>query len=154
MAKIRAVALDVDGVFTDGGVWWNETGEAFKRFSFRDIMGVSLGRKAGYQFALISGEGGPLLDRLAMKLGIEAVFPDCKDKAAALRLFSERTQLPPEAICFLGDDVNDLEALALAGLSACPADAHASVKAKVDWVLEARGGQGAVRELLDRLMGN
>ena len=66
--RIRAVALDVDGVLTDGALYWGAGGEELKRISFRDVMGISLGRRAGLRFALISGEGGPLLERLGRKL--------------------------------------------------------------------------------------
>ena len=83
---IKAVALDVDGVFTDGSFVWGPDGEEFKRFSFRDVMGISLARKAGIRFALISGEETPFVDRFAQKMGIADVYPGCKDKAAALRI--------------------------------------------------------------------
>lgn len=152
MAAIRALALDVDGVLTDGSFWWGPGGEEFKRFSFLDVMGVSLGRRAGLVFALISGEDSPLVDRFAAKMGILHVHKGCKDKAAALRSFSAAAGIPLEAIAFMGDDVNDLPALALAGLSAAPSGAHPSVKAKVDRVTSARGGDGAVREFIDALL--
>jgi len=149
---IQAIALDVDGVFTDGGFWLGSDGNELKRFSFRDVMGVSLGRKAGLRFALISGEDGPLLDSLARRLGILEVHGKCRDKGEALRAFAEKESLPLESICFMGDDINDLSAMELAGLSACPADAHPKVKARAAWVLKCGGGQGAVRELIDRLL--
>ena len=88
--KIKAIAMDVDGVLTDGGVWWGPNGEEWKRFHFADIMGLSLARKSGMVIALISGENSPLVDRLASKLGIGDVHKDCKDKASALRTFSEK----------------------------------------------------------------
>ncbi len=152
MGTIAAVALDVDGVFTDGGFWLGSNGGESKRFSFRDVMGVSLGREAGLKFALISGEGGPLLGELACRLGIQQVYGKCRDKAEALRAFAQTENLPLQSICFIGDDVNDLAAMELAGLSACPADAHPKVKSFATWVLTHGGGQGAVRELVDRLL--
>jgi len=88
--------------------------------SLCDIMGLSLARKSGMVLALISGEASPLVDRLASKLGIGDVYKNCKDKASALRTFSKSTDCIAE-ICFIGDDVNDLPALSIAGLSACPA---------------------------------
>ena len=153
MSQIKAVALDVDGVLTDGTFWWGADGEEWKRFSFADVMGVSLGRRAGLIFALVSGEDSPLVDRFARKMGIEDVYKDCKDKAAALRLFARNRGLELAEICFMGDDVNDLGALALAGFKAAPANAHASVKRCVDLVTIRPGGGGAVRELVDRLLG-
>src|SRR5258708_23923023 len=90
MKKLKAIALDVDGVLTDGGVWWGPNGEEWKRFCFADIMGVSLARKAGLIVALISGEDSPLDDPFAAKLGITDVKKNCKDKARALRSLSDR----------------------------------------------------------------
>ena len=88
LERIRAVALDVDGVLTDGGFWWGPGGEEWKRFCFADIMGVSLARRAGLQLALISGEDSPLVDRYAQKMHIQHVVKGCRDKAAALREFA------------------------------------------------------------------
>src|ERR1700739_1203489 len=125
---IKAIALDVDGVLTAGTFWGGPGGGGWKGFSFADGVGVSLGRKAGLIFALISGEDSPLVDRYAAKMGIEDVFKGCKDKAAALRAFAERRGLALSAVAFMGDDVNDLSAMVLAGLAAAPATAHASVR--------------------------
>ena len=152
MAGVRAVALDVDGVLTDGGLWWGPDGEEFKRFSFRDIMGVAEGTRAGLVFALISGEASPLVDRFARKMRIQHVHKGCRDKAQGIRDFAAAAGIPLEAIAFMGDDVNDLPAMALAGFSAAPANAHASVKRVVDLVTAAPGGDGAVRELIDALL--
>jgi 3-deoxy-D-manno-octulosonate 8-phosphate phosphatase (KDO 8-P phosphatase) len=152
--KIKAIAMDVDGVLTDGGVWWGPNGEEWKRFHFADIMGLSRARKAGMVIALISGENSPLVDRLANKLGISDVHKDCKDKASALRAFSERHELLLEQICFIGDDVNDMSALKIAGLSACPADARPSVREHCQVVTKLGGGNGAVREVVDMLLAS
>jgi 3-deoxy-D-manno-octulosonate 8-phosphate phosphatase (KDO 8-P phosphatase) len=146
---IRALALDVDGVLTDGGFWLGEHGEAFKRFSFRDVMAASLARQGGLRLVLITGEGGPLLDALARKFGIEEVRGNCRDKAGALRHYARDQGLTLEAICFLGDDVNDLPAMAIAGESAAPSDAHPAVLARVTRVLSRPGGGGAFREWVD-----
>jgi len=152
MDSIRAVALDVDGVLTDGGFWWGPSGEEFKRFSFADVMGVSLARKAGLVVALVSGEDSPLVDRYAAKLGIDDVVKNCKDKAAALRAIAERHGLRAEDICFMGDDVNDLGAMRFAGVAAAPADARPAVLAEADFVTASRGGNGAVRELIEAIL--
>src|ERR1700743_1828201 len=107
LQKIRAIAFDVDGVLTDGGVWWSSAGEEWKRFSFTDIMGVSLARRAGLALALISGEDSPLVDRFAAKMHIQHVFKGCRDKAAALRDFGLAAQIELSDISFVGDDIND-----------------------------------------------
>jgi 3-deoxy-D-manno-octulosonate 8-phosphate phosphatase (KDO 8-P phosphatase) len=149
LKPIKAIALDVDGVLTDGTFWWGAAGEEFKRFAFVDVMGVSLGRKAGLMFALISGEDSPLVDRYAQKMSIPDVFKGCKDKAAATREFAARRGLQLGQIAFMGDDVNDLPAFAVCGLSAAPATAHESVRRQATLVTRAAGGAGAVRELID-----
>lgn len=151
-AAIRAIGLDVDGVLTDGGVWWGPDGAEWKRFSFLDIMGVSLACKAGFAVTLISGEDSPLVDRFAAKFRLDDIAKGCTDKAAALEGFARRRGLSLAETCFMGDDVNDLGALALAGLSVAPASAHPAVRERVDLVTRAAGGQGAVRELVDRLL--
>ena len=152
MIAIRAVALDVDGVLTDGGFFWGPSGEEFKRFSFADVMGISLARKGGLIVALISGEDSPLVDRYAEKLGIRDVIKNCKDKGAALAEFALRHGLSKAEICFMGDDVNDLAAMDFAGLAAVPADARPAVRARAGFVATASGGNGAVRELLDAIL--
>src|ERR1700721_379699 len=91
LEAIRAVAMDVDGVLTDGGLWWGPNGEEWKRFCFADIMGVSLARRAGIQLALISGEDSPLVDRYAKKMQIQHVTKGGRAKAAALREFARAT---------------------------------------------------------------
>jgi 3-deoxy-D-manno-octulosonate 8-phosphate phosphatase (KDO 8-P phosphatase) len=152
MTRIKAIALDVDGVLTDGGFWWGPNGEEWKRFSFTDVMGLSIARKAGLKLALISGEDSPLVDRLAAKLGITDVHKNCKDKAEALRSFADCNQLRLDEICFMGDDVNDLGALEIAGLSAAPADAQHNVLEKAAFVSGHPGGNGAVRELIEAVL--
>lgn len=152
MGALKAMALDVDGVLTDGGVWWGPEGAEWKRFCFADIMGVSLARKAGLIVTLISGEDSPLVDRFAAKMNLTDVVKGCKDKAAALRAFAERHGLGLEEICFMGDDVNDLAAMKLAGWAAAPADARAVVRSCADVVTRASGGNGAVRELVDMIL--
>jgi len=152
LETIKAMALDVDGVLTDGGLWWGPGDEEWKRFCFADIMGVSLARRAGLILALISGENSPLVDRYAEKMHIPHVIKGCRDKAAALREFAAAAHLNLKEICFMGDDVNDLSAMAIAGLSAAPANAASVVLARANFIAKAAGGNGAVRELVDALI--
>ena len=146
------MAFDVDGVLTDGAVWWGPDGEEWKRFCFRDIMGVSLARKAGLALALISGEDSLLVDRFAVKMGIAHVNKGCKDKAAALRQFAAACGLGLDEVAFMGDDVNDVPAMEISGYPVSPGDGHPAARAVAAFVTEAHGGHGAVRELLDRLL--
>jgi 3-deoxy-D-manno-octulosonate 8-phosphate phosphatase (KDO 8-P phosphatase) len=148
---IKAIALDVDGVLSDGTFWWDGAGVELKRFSFRDVMGVARAARSGAIFALISGERNPIVDRYAAKMSITHVWQGCSTKDAALREYSEKIGIPLSEIAFMGDDVNDLAAMSIAGFTACPADAHESVKSVVNFVSRFPGGNGAVRELLDHL---
>jgi 3-deoxy-D-manno-octulosonate 8-phosphate phosphatase (KDO 8-P phosphatase) len=152
LKKIRALAIDVDGVLTDGGMWWGTNGEEWKRFSFSDVMGVSLARRAGFMLALISGEDSTLVDRYAEKMQIKHVVKGCRDKAAAVREFASAAGVRLAEVCFMGDDVNDLPAMAIAGFSAAPANAAAVVLARAHFVAKAAGGSGAVRELVEALL--
>ena len=152
MVDIKAIALDVDGVLTDGTVIWGQNGEEFKKFSFKDIMGISLASRAGLLFTLISGEDNILIDRFAEKMRITDISKGCKDKAAALISFSQRNNIDMCHICYMGDDINDLAALELAGYSAAPSNANDIVKKKVDYIAVNEGGNGAVRELLDLIL--
>ena len=122
-------------MLTDGGLWWGPDGEEWKRFCFADIMGVSLARRAGLELALISGEDSPLVDRYAQKMHIQHVIKGCRDKAAALREFATwPLGIELAEICFMGDDVNDLPAMRIAGLRAAPANASRDVLAEADFV--------------------
>ena len=146
MKTIRAVALDIDGVLTDGTFVWGLNGEEYKKFSFSDVMGISLASKAGIIFALISGEDNVLIDRFAQKMKIADIYKGTKDKAAALILFAKKNKFELSQICFMGDDVNDIGALEIAGLSAAPANAHKSVKQKATLITKKEIGRASCRE--------
>ncbi|HEY3444745.1 MAG TPA: HAD family hydrolase [Myxococcales bacterium] len=154
LEEIKAIALDVDGVLTDGTFVWGLDGGEYKSFAFLDVMGISRGKKAGLVFALISGEASPLVDRFAKKMGIVHVYAGCKDKAAALRDFAQKLQLDLRQVCMMGDDVNDVPAMGIAGFSAAPSTAHATALGKARLVTRRGGGQGAVRELIDHLLAS
>ncbi len=157
MASIKALAFDVDGVLTDGGVWWNarsddSEADEWKRFSFIDIMGVARAKRAGLLVTLISGENSVIVDRFASKMSIADYTKGCTDKAAALREYAVRHSLDLRDVCFMGDDVNDLEAMAIAGLAASPSDGRDVVRKKAAFVSSLPGGNGAVRELIEAII--
>ena len=154
--KIKAVALDVDGVMTDGSFWWGTNGEEFKRFSLADLTGISRARAAGIHVALISGESSPagmaLTQRLADKLKLTDVYKGCHDKAAAVREFAARYGIALSDVCFIGDDIIDLPAFAVVGLAVAPADAQTCALEKAGHITKRDGGRGAVRETMDAIL--
>jgi 3-deoxy-D-manno-octulosonate 8-phosphate phosphatase (KDO 8-P phosphatase) len=155
LITLQAIAFDVDGVLTDGTLTWSSTGEESKSFSFADIMGISLLRRLGIKMALISGEPSPLVDRYAEKLHIPFVAKGTRDKATALRDFTTQHGISLRSTCFFGDDVNDLSAMEIAGLCACPENAAAEVLAHVaqhGFVSALPGGHGAVRSFADAIL--
>jgi len=155
LQTLQAIAFDVDGVLTDGMVVWSALGEESKSFSFTDIMGISLLRRLNIRMALVSGESSSLVDRYAQKMSIPFVVKGTRDKATALRDFSAKTGIHLANTCFFGDDVNDLFAMEIAGLCACPGDAAAEVRAYVaerGFLGTMPGGKGAVREFADAIL--
>jgi len=155
LVTLRAIAFDVDGVLTDGTFIWSPTGEESKRFSFTDIMGISLLRRLGIKMALISGEPSPSVDRYAEKMSIPFVLKGTRDKATALRDFTTKFEIPLGQTCFFGDDINDLFAMEIAGLCACPCNAAAEVLAHVaehGYLSPLPGGHGAVRSFADAIL--
>ena len=156
MKPLKAIALDVDGVLTDGTFWWGSNGEEFKRFSFADTTGIYRAIGAGLKIALISGEssqaGMALVQRLADKLRITDVYKGCHDKAAAVREFAGRHGVALDEVCFIGDDFIDIAAMEIVGLAVVPADAQQAARSKAHLVTGHSGGAGAVREVLEMIL--
>lgn len=154
-SRIKLVLSDCDGVLTDNGVYYGETGELFKRFSIRDGMGVERLRNAGIQTAIISGERSPSIRARAQKLGITALYTGVKDKAARLSGIASETGLSQEEIAFIGDDVNDLalvQALMSRSLTGAPADAMPALRVAVHYRSSVMGGHGAFRDFAELVL--
>jgi len=154
-ARVRLVVTDCDGVLTDGGVYYGERGEELKRFSIRDGMGVERLAGAGIATGIMSGERSPSILRRAEKLGLEHVLLGVKDKQRELGRLLERTGLALDEVAVIGDDLNDLEVLLLAGragLTGAPADAMPAVLAAVHHRAAAPGGHGAFRDFAEWIL--
>lgn len=150
---IKLLLTDVDGVLTDNGVYYSGEGEIMKRFSIRDGMGVErLRNKGGIVTGIITGESSPSVLRRAEKLGIQELHLGVKDKMGRLLEILERNELQWSDIAYIGDDVNDLEVLRKAGLSACPVDGMAAVQREVHYICVNKGGGGAFREFAELLI--
>jgi 3-deoxy-D-manno-octulosonate 8-phosphate phosphatase (KDO 8-P phosphatase) len=148
-AKIRLVLTDVDGVLTDGGVFYGADGEVMKRFNIRDGMGVERLREIGIEVGIITGEKSESVVKRAEKLNIEMVHLFCKDKPAVIREMIDQKKFTAEEIAYIGDDVNDDEAMKLVGLSAAPADAFFKTRELAHFVCRRPGGHGAFREFAE-----
>lgn len=152
MNRLRVLALDVDGVLTDGRVALTPTGEETKAIAFRDLDALAAARSAGLRIALITGEDGPLVDIIAKRTGAEHVLRGAKDKLAAIGILASQMQVTPESICFVGDADRDASAFASVGLALAPADASARARREAHHVLSNRGGSGAVAEAVEILV--
>lgn len=149
LKDIKLLAFDCDGVLTDAGMYYGESGEEFKKFNTRDGQGIELIRKKGIKTALITGENSMAAKRRAEKLKIDEVFLGIKDKSGPMKQLMDKYKLKPEDIAYIGDDIGDLPAMEMAGVTFAVQDAVGVVKEKVDFVLNTTGGRSAVREVCD-----
>jgi 3-deoxy-D-manno-octulosonate 8-phosphate phosphatase (KDO 8-P phosphatase) len=149
---IRLLVLDVDGVLTDGRLYFSSRGEDLKCFHVRDGAGIVHLLRSGVQIAVISGRQSKAVERRMSELGVTWIRQGIEDKMAALRELLDILGLGPQAVASMGDDVADLPIFEVARLAIAPADAHASVKSRAHFVTQASGGQGAVREVCDLIL--
>ena len=148
-ARVRLLVFDVDGVLTDGGLYYGEGGEVMKRFDVKDGHGLVMARLAGMRTAILTARSSSIVEVRGRELGVTAVLQGRKNKLAGFRELLAQVQVPPEQCAYMGDDLNDLGPLGMAGLSACPADAAPEVRQEVQYVARSRGGHGAARELVE-----
>jgi 3-deoxy-D-manno-octulosonate 8-phosphate phosphatase (KDO 8-P phosphatase) len=152
LRRIRVLALDVDGVLTDGRLLYGPRGELLKAFHVRDGHGIKQVARAGIAIAIISGRKSAAVARRAKDLGIAHVLQGVDDKLSALRKLAKANRVTLADCACIGDDTPDAPILAAAGLGIAVADAHADALAMADLVTTRAGGQGAVREVCDWLM--
>ncbi|MEQ1844927.1 MAG: HAD-IIIA family hydrolase [Nitrospira sp.] len=149
---IRLFATDVDGVLTDAGMYYSESGDEWKKFNTRDGMGIKLLQKAGLITAIVTQERTRLVARRAEKLAIPELHQGVMDKLSVIRDMATRHGLSLREVAYIGDDVNDIEALQAVGFSAAPADGLPQVLKVVDYVCRQKGGEGAVREITEMIL--
>ena len=149
---IKLLILDVDGTLTDGGIYYDSTGNELKKFSVKDGAGLVALRRAGVQVMICTGRECEAVRRRAADLHLEYVYQNVGNKAAFLCDFFREHGLSREEVAYCGDDWNDLAAMALCGFVACPADADAAVKARADYVCPQKGGEGAVRGAAEEIL--
>lgn len=149
---IKMFLTDCDGCLTDGGMYYSENGDELKKFNVKDGMGLQLLKERGIVVGIITGEERSLNQRRADKLQLDEIYQNVKDKVAVIQKLCEKYNITPEEVAYVGDDINDLEAIRYVGFGCCVKDAHKEVKKYADYIAERNGGCGAVREIIDRIL--
>ena len=152
LARLKLMVFDVDGVLTDGGLWYTEQGESIKRFNALDGHGLKMLVVSGIQVVLMTGRESPIVARRAAELGLGEVMQNVRDKGLALNGLIAHHGIKLEQAGFMGDDLIDLPAMQRVGFSASVPDAPAYVTQSAHWVSERRGGHGAARECCDLIL--
>jgi len=152
LARIRLLAMDVDGVLTDGTLGYSSDGSETKRFHVHDGLGLTLLAMLGVQIAWISGRIHPAVERRAGELGVKHLLQGVRDKQSALEHLTQSSNVSVEEIAYIGDDWNDLGAFAACGFRIAVADARREVRDQADYVTDTPGGYGAVREICDAIL--
>lgn len=150
--RIKLVAMDCDGVLTDGGMYYSDDGTELKKFNTRDGMGISLLHQIGIKTAIITGEDIALVKRRADKLKIDYVYMGIKDKLAVIQDIIGKENITLEEVAYIGDDINDLPAMREVGVKFSVNDAMDTVKSEADYVSPLNGGRGAVREIAELII--
>ncbi len=148
-ARVRLFLVDVDGVLTDGGILYDGNGVEAKRFHVRDGHGIKMMRRAGVEVGILTGRTSEAVRIRAEELGVTRVRQGVKDKLAAWREILAETGLRPEETAFVGDDIVDVPLLRHVGFAAAVADAEEYVRSEADYVSSRKGGDGAVREIIE-----
>lgn len=156
LRAIRLLAMDVDGVLTEGGIAWGQDSEGrlfeFKVFCVKDGLGLHLVREAGLEVAWFSGRASAAVERRAAELHVRHLHQRVRDKGQALRTLAAELQLDRSEVLYIGDDLNDLPAFEAAGVTVAVANAAASLRERADWVTQQLGGRGAVREVVEAVL--
>lgn len=152
LKRIRLFATDVDGVLTDAGMYYSESGEELKKFNTRDGMGIKLLQRAGLITAIVTQERTKLVAWRGEKLMMPEVHQGVMDKLSLVREMAGRHGLSMDEVAYIGDDINDLATLKAVGFSATPADGMPAVVEAVDYVCVKKGGEGAVREIIEMIL--
>jgi YrbI family 3-deoxy-D-manno-octulosonate 8-phosphate phosphatase len=149
---IRLLLLDVDGVLTSGGITYAADGKEIKTFHVRDGQGIKLWQRQGYMAGIISGRSSEIVKRRAAELGISHVVQGADNKVPAFERLLEETKVSAREVCYMGDDLPDVPLLRQAGFAATVADAVEEARATAHYVTTAKGGEAAVREVIELIL--
>lgn len=150
--NIECLIMDVDGVLSDGKVYYSNEGDEVKTFNIKDGLGIKLLHEAGIKTAIITGRQSAIVERRAKELGISHLFQGKKDKRAAFNDILQAENLEPSQVAHVGDDLPDLPLMKSAGLGIAVNDANWFVRQEADWVTPSNGGEGAVRHIAELLL--
>jgi N-acylneuraminate cytidylyltransferase len=150
--KIKVIVTDVDGVLTDGGMYYSKNGEELKKFNTRDGMAFELLKKNNLKSVIITKENSKIVEKRAHKIKTDLVFLGIQKKELELPKICKKLSISNDEILYVGDDINDLEVMKLVGFSACPNDAVDEIKKNSDYISPFNGGTGVVRELVDLVL--
>lgn len=150
--SIELILSDVDGVLTDGGILYDNEGIEVKKFHIRDGLGIRLWRRAGYQFGVVTARNSHIVQLRAKELGIEIIRQGKESKWPVVEEVMKQYSLTTKQVCFIGDDLTDLAAIKRVGLGVAVADGAPEVRSAASLVTLARGGTGAVRELIEVIL--
>ena len=149
---IKMFLTDCDGCLTDGGMYYSEHGDELKKFNTRDGMGFALLRNRGIISGIVTSENVDLNRRRAEKLKLDVLEAGCKDKVATVKALCEKYNISLENVVYIGDDINDLDVIKMVGYGCCPADAMPQVRDAAKYITNARGGEGVIREIVDKIV--
>ena len=150
--KIRLLILDIDGVLTDGSLFYSKDGEHIKRFNVRDGQGIKLAQAYNLEIAIISARKCEIVDNRFSELSVKYIYQHCYDKGKKVKELSDELKISLSEIAYIGDDILDVPPLEIVGLPICPKDAHPSLLSKAKLVTETKGGNGCVREIIDLIL--
>jgi 3-deoxy-D-manno-octulosonate 8-phosphate phosphatase (KDO 8-P phosphatase) len=150
--NIKLLVLDVDGVLTDGSLFYSKDGEHIKRFNVRDGQGIKLAQSYGIEIALVSARNCQIVLNRFTELGVKHIYQHCYDKAKKVKELCVELKVLIEQTAYIGDDILDVPVLEIIGLPICPKDAHPSAISKAKLITETKGGCGCVREVIDLIL--
>jgi 3-deoxy-D-manno-octulosonate 8-phosphate phosphatase (KDO 8-P phosphatase) len=152
-SDLRLIIFDIDGVMTDGGMFYTESGDELKKFNAKDGLAIRMLNHAGFETGIIShGTNINLIQKRADIVHIKHVYCGVEPKSEVLMRWCDALEITPQQVAFIGDDINDLSIINIVGFSACPADALPAVKNAVNVVLSRKGGDACVREWIDNYL--
>src|SRR6476661_2625366 len=150
--RIELILSDVDGVLTDGAIWYDNQGVELKAFHIRDGLGIKLWQRAGHKFGVLTARTSHIVKVRAAELGVDIVRQGFETKLPVAREILKELRLSPEQVCYIGDDLTDLPVIRHVGLGVAVADAATEVRAAAGYITKLDGGQGAVREMIELIL--